>query len=79
MSLAKISLLKEKYPSRLPSSRFDVSRADCSDWRKVAILVADFDFTIALTWAQSPMPCHVLSLYILTAELNVMSLLPVFK
>ena len=56
MSLAKISLLKEKYPSRLPSSRFDVSRADCSDWRKVAILVADFDFTIALTWAQSPMP-----------------------
>ena len=50
----KLSLVKEKYPfnSRLSSSKFDVPRADCSDWRKFAIFLADFDFAILWTKLQ---------------------------
>ena len=49
--LAKISK-KINIPSRLSSSKFDVSRADCSDWRRFTILyilLADFDFVTRWT------------------------------
>lgn len=39
----------KQHPFRFSSSKFD-ARADCSDWRRFRILLADFDF---VTWQTS--------------------------